>query len=354
MATRKASDSNLTGKKYNDASAGATKINDIPNQVTINSVSTVSGQPQIVVTPNATGGVATDYVASSLANGAQAVSSNTSISFSNNPLNALTTHTFVVQGRTSVGAYGPASTASDSYTLPGYEFHQTFNTSGTYTVPSGKQFVAIVGAGAGANGAGASYNAGSGGSSGPVFILEDVAVSGGQTYTVTIASGGGSNTSFGNILTAAGGAGAGTVSKNTGTLTFNESAKGGGGGGATGNNNAGGGGAGTSTGLATTNTAGISSYQAGGGGGGGGGGNFSSFSSSGTYYNAYPPGGGAGGSYSGAAGAGGGGGGQGQGWSAFATNTAGVAGRGGGGGGGGAYGHGPSNGGPGQLLIYTK
>jgi hypothetical protein len=31
MAVRKASDSNLTGKKYNDGSAGAAKIADVPN-----------------------------------------------------------------------------------------------------------------------------------------------------------------------------------------------------------------------------------------------------------------------------------------------------------------------------------
>ena len=34
MAIRKASDSNLTGKKYNDGSAGGSKIIDVPNPPT--------------------------------------------------------------------------------------------------------------------------------------------------------------------------------------------------------------------------------------------------------------------------------------------------------------------------------
>ena len=41
MAIRKASDSNLTGKKYNDGSAGGSKIADVPSLPTLVSATNV-------------------------------------------------------------------------------------------------------------------------------------------------------------------------------------------------------------------------------------------------------------------------------------------------------------------------
>ena len=72
MATRKASDSNLTGKKYNDASAGAAKIVDIPDLPTLTSAVNVgtsrafnNGAATIAVTAAARGGVPATFTATS-------------------------------------------------------------------------------------------------------------------------------------------------------------------------------------------------------------------------------------------------------------------------------------------------
>lgn len=96
---------------------------------------------------------------------------------------------------------------------------QTFNSSGTFSVPSNVQRVdVLVVAGGGGGAQGNSYGGGGGGAGGVVY-LQDYAVTAGGTVSVTVGGGGAGGTSAG----AAGGTGSDSV---FGTIT----AKGGGGG----------------------------------------------------------------------------------------------------------------------------
>jgi hypothetical protein len=72
MAIRKTSDSNLTGKKYNDASAGNAKIADVPEVPTIGTATNVgtgraynNGAATVAVTANAKGGIPISYTVAS-------------------------------------------------------------------------------------------------------------------------------------------------------------------------------------------------------------------------------------------------------------------------------------------------
>jgi hypothetical protein len=72
MAIRKTSDSNLTGKKYNDASAGSAKIADVPETPTIDTVANVgtsraynNGAATVAVTANTRGGIPTSFIVAS-------------------------------------------------------------------------------------------------------------------------------------------------------------------------------------------------------------------------------------------------------------------------------------------------
>jgi hypothetical protein len=345
MAVRKASDSNLTGKRYNDGSAGTTKIPDVPDTPTVATPAVVDGGVQLSVTAAPTGGLPTSYSAVSTPGSVTATSNNTAIAYGNN-LVVGTTYTFRVKAINSTGE-SPLTSATSSIVAPGYELVQTFNSSGTFTVPAGKSAVAIVGTGAGANGSGTS-----GGAGGPVFILEDVTVSAGSNHYVQIAGAGGSNSTFGNVLTAGGGGG--TANANAGTFRFRESGQSGGSvGGSNANFSASPGNAGGNNSLATSSNTSISSFQGGGGGGGAGGGPlYSVYRYGNTVYNGGGlAGGGAGGNYNGGNGGGSSAGGQGNGSLAFYPG--GGAARGPGGGGGGGHG-GAGAGGAARILVYAK
>lgn len=230
MATKKASDSNLTGKKYNDASAGTSKIVDIPDKPTITSVSEVdSTYLRVAFSPSNTGGVPANYVTTASPGGAT-VTGNSPANFTT--LTEGTSYTFTVVPKTSDGTSGPTSNASNSATMPLklYSLSQTFNTSGNFTVPSGKTKIAIVGAGSGAGGGGSGPrgSAGGAGGGGAIIIVEDINTNGGTNYAVTIGSAGtggtgnnggtqnspngvagnsGGSSSFGNLVIFNGGSG---------------------------------------------------------------------------------------------------------------------------------------------------
>lgn len=135
---------------------------------------------------------------------------------------------------------------SSYYVPPVYALSETFNASGTYTVPAGTSKIAIVGVGAGGGGAAgnsARWNtagtigSGAGGGGGGLFSVREISATPGETYTVTIGAGGiggytkvetetwlgnsgssGGVTNFGNILTANGGSGGGRAGV---TASFN-------------------------------------------------------------------------------------------------------------------------------------
>ena len=101
-------------------------------------------------------------------------------------------------------------TVSSGYVEPVYTLAQTFDSSGTYTVPAGVTKITIAGVGGGGKGSSSigSNTGGSGcggGGAGASFLVRDITVTSGQTYTVTVGGQAGA-TSFGSIITANGGA----------------------------------------------------------------------------------------------------------------------------------------------------
>jgi hypothetical protein len=93
-------------------------------------------------------------------------------------------------------------TVSSGYVEQVYSLAQTFNSSGTFTVPAGKTQVAVFVMGGGSSGeAGIGGRGGSGGSSGGVIGFKDYSVSAGQNYAVTVAGAGGTS-SFGTNIAA--------------------------------------------------------------------------------------------------------------------------------------------------------
>jgi hypothetical protein len=293
-----------TGDASTAANATATTV---PQAPTIGTATGGNASATVTYTANATGGKAVSTFTATSSPGSLTGTGTSPITVSG--LTNGTAYTFTVTA-TNANGTSTASAASNSVTpIAPYALSQTFNTSGTFTVPSGKTFIALVGTSAGGGGGGSRVQylstfsaSGSGGGSGSVFILRDIATNAGTTYTVTIGSGGtggtssstngnaGGTTSFGNILTANGG-GAGLASTtypfNTvqaggakGNLSFNTGTLD-----AQSNTGAGGnaiegiftqndytalaGGTGQSVSTLNSNAAGISAYSAGGGGGGG-------------------------------------------------------------------------------------
>lgn len=117
-------------------------------------------------------------------------------------------------GKTVVVSYnGMGSLASADY-----RGHQLFTTSGTFTVPKGVKTVYVSGCGGGGGGGNSDAdNCGGGGGGGQACIKTSVNVVPGQSYVITIGSGGsaqsaGGSSSFGVLLTLSGGGGGSGVS----------------------------------------------------------------------------------------------------------------------------------------------
>ena len=89
-----------------------------------------------------------------------------------------------------------------------YSLSQTFNTSGTYTVPAGKSTIALMvfnGGNPGTAGQSGTTSFGSaGGAGGNGYATTDFAVTAGASYTVTVGGSGGTS-SFGTVLDGSGG-----------------------------------------------------------------------------------------------------------------------------------------------------
>ena len=376
------------GNALASSSSSSVTPTSLPQAPTINSVTDqgTGGTAEIQFTAGATGG-------KTISNYKYSTDGTTYTSFSP----AQTTSPLIVTGLTdgvsytfrlkAVNANGDSAASSISssvLTTAPYILSQTFNSSGTYTVPSGKtKLTAYVsgGGGAGGNAAitrnwGASGGA-PGGSSGGAIAFKDYSVTAGQTFTITVGAGGpsaapnnsltrggdGGASSFGNLATANGGTGAVAGESNTqpgpttvGNYSSNITAtgqNGGAGGNSASYNDVNGGTVGTSVGTINLGALGVPTFTPGGGGGGSGGGYYGNTGSGGT--------GKAGGSTGGGAG--------GNGGNAVSQNSknsgnSGVAGSvpgaGGGGAGGGSAPSVNTNGGfsgagaAGQVLVYVK
>jgi len=296
--------------------AGITPIDDVPDAPTIGTATVTNATTvSLTFTAAATGGAPTSYtvVASPSVGNISTAAGTTSPLTVTGTFVANTSYTFTVRANNS--------TASSAYSLssnaitpnPTYALSQTFNASGTYTVPEGTTKIALVGVGAGGGG-GAGNSAvwnssntsggGGGGGGGGLFIIREISVTPGTTHTVTVGALGvggyvnhnqdwrgnsgsaGGQSLFGNILIANGGGGGsriaepdgvnglggggGTVVYNTGTADVSAT----GATGATGNRNSSfpvyttpAGGSGGNSSTATSNDANIPSYSGGGAGG---------------------------------------------------------------------------------------
>jgi hypothetical protein len=351
MAITKANASGLSGSKFKDASAGTAKIPDVPDTPTIGAPFDNGNQISIAFTSSNKGGIPTSYTATASPGGAQASANSSPITYSANALTAGTAYSFTVRAETTTGN-SPFSSSSVNHVIPSYVLSQTFNSSGTFEVPAGITKMGLVGQGAGANGANVSESitGASGGGGGGKFIVDEITVTPGTKYSVTIGGAGGSS-SFGSIavMNAANVTSGGNVSVNTGNVVGTAA------GGSGGNATVPGGHPSSKTGLPgnaggnsssiTTNTLGMAqTLQGGGGGGGGGDGSYRD-----DYYSWNKPGGagGAGGTFgggvgnSGAGSSGGGGGGARGGniYSPFNSN----------------YGFvGGGSGGAAQIKVYVK
>jgi hypothetical protein len=260
-----------------------------------------------------------------------------------------TAYTFTVRASHANGQSAASSASNSVSPLAPYVLSQTFNSSGTYTVPAGKTQVAVMMVGSGRG----TFGSGEGGSGSRALAVYDIPTNAGTNYTVTVGAGAitGTNPSnFGNIA---------SVSQSVSNYNagVGNVANGGGGGSGGGNGNAGG--------IITSPAPGLGNIQAGGGGGGGGNGGYApcgdndSFGSGGAGGSGGAAGGGTGGAGGNAAFQGGGGsynsGGNG---SAGNPNTGGGAGGAGAGGlvpcaGGGNQGNGAA-GGSGKVIVYIR
>jgi len=260
-------------------------------------------------------------------------------------LSPSTAYTFTITATNANGTSLPSAASNSITTTYVYALAQTYNSSTTYTVPSGVNRVAVWAFGPGSAGGGGSNafagNGGGGGAGGGLVGFKDYAVNSGQQFAVSVGSSGGTS-SFGNLATMA----------NSGSSNVaGHVLQSGGGGGGQGNSNGGGydktppNAGGTINTNLNLSVSGIPDYGASGGGGGGAAGAY--------FYGA--TGGAAGGTPRGGAGGASARGGN-EGYAA-SPGTAGTAPGGGGGGGGGgsqsqyAAASGGA-GGQGQVLVY--
>ena len=125
MAIRKASDSNLTGKKYNDGSAGGSKIIDVPNPPTPGTPTLTYLIASVPFTPATKGGAATTYTVTSSPGGITATGSSSPISIE--LTSESTTYTFTVSGTNTNSRTGNASAASAAVTTATYYLTDTDN-----------------------------------------------------------------------------------------------------------------------------------------------------------------------------------------------------------------------------------
>jgi hypothetical protein len=317
MATRKASDSNLTGKKYNDASAGATKIPDIP-QVPTSPVATGAAEPTVTATPAIRGGLASSYTIDNDFNGT--TWSGASLPVTATGLTPGTTLRFRIKAVNATGE-SAFSEYTSSVGVSGWALAQTFNSTQNWTVPTGVTKIGVVVIAGGRTGTNAvnspsQWSGGSGGASGSGGGWWDYSVSAGTNYLATVGGANG-NSSFGSLLNATSGGNV-TTNVNTNAVLRNAAAGGGGGSGlngwafAAGNT--------TAINLAFPSPLGSQTFTFGGGGGG------VSTGTGPSYGGGSPFGGGAGGG-----------------------NANGI----GGGGGGGAFGGSAGVGGAGRIFVYT-
>jgi hypothetical protein len=396
---------NSIGDSAESSASSSVTITTVPQAPTIGTVTVSSpGTVSVPFTAGATGGKSiTSYTVTSSAGSFTATGSSSPISLTA-AFTAGAAYTFTVTA-TNANGTSASSSASNSVTpVVSYALSQTFNSSGNYVVPAGKNYISgfLIAAGGGGGGGGSGntgdmgyMGGGGGGSHGKAVAFKDYPVTPGETISITVGSSGnggngvintapsgagnaGGATTLSNLITVngGGGGGGGTFTQgggsNTGNLSYNvnasyiaseSSSSSGGSGGRSGyyaNNyisTPGAAGTAGGTALLTMNLNGVGSVSSGfnvgsaGGGGGGAANNFSNQAGAGGTGGTGSGNGGSGGMYTNttapAGGNGGGGtlpgGAGGGGGGGSIMNNAGVRGNGGNGGAGYA----------GQVIIYA-
>ena len=318
MAITKASASGLAGSKFKDASAGTSKVVDVPDQPTVNAATNSGSGARISFGASSRGGIPTAYTITSSPGAVTATGNTSPIDIFG--LTPSTAYTFTVRAE-NVRGNSPQSNASDTVTTVATPTWQTgnvltFNSTQNYAVDTMVSDIAmVVFSGGGNGGAGNTHNGignGGGGGTGGNAWSGVVAMpgygTGGSTILLTVGAGGLGVTSVGSYLNSSGGGNAnaktagnvqlsngtgGNIQVGSGLFTVQNFAYGGAGGG---------GGWGSSSNQSAGGSAGSSPY----GGHGGGGGSYWGGAGGGGTGNGPAGGGGGGGGYHGGSPGGGG------------------------------------------------
>jgi hypothetical protein len=275
---------NANGTSLSSSSSSAVTASTVPQAPSVTLVDNpTANSVRVSFSPNETGGSPiTSYTVTSSPGGITATGSSSPITVSG--LTALTSYTFTVTATNVSGTSSPSSPSSPISTSSDvYSLLQTYNSSSTFTVPSGITQIAVIARAPGTAGSSGNSSGGgaAGGRSGSAFGFKNYNVSSGQSFSVTV----GSTTSFGSLGSASSSSNA--SSSVAGAIFVNGSSGG-----------SANGGAGSGGGTINLSASGISSASVGGSGGGGGNGGTSSDSItvSGVTGGAAGSGGGAGGS----------------------------------------------------------
>ena len=199
-----------------DASAGNSKIVDIPDGPTVTSLTRIDLGATVAFTNATTGGIPTSYTVTSVPGGFTGTGSSSPINVTG--LTSGTVYAFKVKGINSTGTGLDGTTSSETITAASASWilASTVNSTTNYTVPSGVSQVAafVVGGGnAGSSGNGVTqyqaYSSGTGGNGGTGGAGGSgaggiVNVTTGQTILATVGGSGGGTSSFGSYINSTG------------------------------------------------------------------------------------------------------------------------------------------------------
>jgi len=204
MAIRKVSTSSLGVTRHSDASAGTTKIVDIPDAPIIGSVTNLDLSASVSFTNATTGGAPSSYTVTSTPGSLVGTGSSSPIIVSGFTLG--TAYTFKVRASNSTGTSTESSASSSvTATTSVWTFAQTIDSSTNYTVPNAVSAVAafaMSGGSSGSSGSGQSGGAGGGGGRAAAAVVNNPTP--GTSYFVTVGGAGLGDSSFGNIVNSSG------------------------------------------------------------------------------------------------------------------------------------------------------
>lgn len=226
----------------------------VPSAPTIGTATAGDGSASVTFTaPSFSKLPITSYTVTASPGGATGTGASSPITVSG--LSSGTAYTFTVRASHANGQSAASGSSNSATPLAPYVLAQTFNSSGNYTVPSGKTQIGVMMVGGGNNGGISSGAGGVGGTGSKALAVYNIPTNASTTYAITVGGTGGASV-FGSIASVS----SSSASANTGTLV-------------TANGGTGGaefGGVGGVGGIITSPVSGFGNMQAGGGGGGGG------------------------------------------------------------------------------------